>query len=309
MAIETLPSGLKIGFRKWKFGDMERWAELAESGAVDTDVMAEACVLTCERILDPGPYRFLKTDATTLDPSRLLKVDLMWWLYRIRAASHPTNEETKTNGDHYVFDWECSRNKAHRPRPRMMRLTRYDPATKLGLKVRDLPPASVDHVATGKPLAVTLSNGDVVEYRLPVVGMDRLLHEEMKRRTKAARKNDPRAPEVKARQSDAIACQIVGVKSLGANASFEKRAAFIQGLDTDLFGELTTAMIHAAPAINTKFDCYCDECGGKTVVALPLTPGFFLPEVKIWDDEEEEAKTPADTETPNPDEENGTLVL
>lgn len=289
MPIATLPSGLVVGHREWEFNDMGRWAKKAESGGSDDDLLIEATTTTLERVIDPGPYGFLKEGATAIDVDRLLKTDIVWWLYRARAASHPENPELGLTGEDYIFDWQCSKDKKHVVAPKRVRLC--------DLPMKPLPEASVEHLQTGKPFAVKLPNGDTVWFVLPTFGIDKPMRELMAKRTKELRRTKKGAKAVEPEQNEVVACQITGVSALGENQSFERRAEYIGKLKIRDWAALEKAIKEVAPTINRKADCFCDECGWKTVVPLPLTPGFFLPNLEEGEAEMVAAQENADVET------------
>lgn len=284
MPVRRLPSGLVVGFREWKFGDMQRWAQKAEDGGSGDDLLVEATATTLERVIDPGPYGFLKEDATALDVDRLLKVDVQWWLYEARRASHPDDPERKLTGDDFVFDWQCSQNPKHAVEPKVKKLST--------LRHKRLPESSVENVRTGKPFTVKMPGGETVAFVLPTVGLDKPMRALMKKRTTELRRTKKGAKPVEPTQSEIVACQIVSVSTLGDNQSFDRRAEYIRDLPFKSWHLLEQAIRAAAPEINRKVECICDECHWKTEVPLPLTPGFFLPMREMA----EEAETEADPE-------------
>lgn len=296
MPVATLPSGLEIEFREWELDDMWRWAKRAEDGGSEDDVLAEATVPTLVKVVDPGPYGFLKEGATAIDPQRLLKVDVRWWLYRARAASHPDDPARKLTGEDYVFDWECQRDKKHAVEPRKVRLC--------DLRVKPLPASSLEHLKSGKSLTAKLPSGDVVSFVLPTVGIDKPMRRLMAERTKALRQKQKGARPVQPTLPEAVACQIERISSLGENQSFERKAEYIGKLKLREWEVLKKALQEASPAVKQTVDCPCDECGHVSEVSLPLTPGFFGPsstEEAMADEPKGEPKateTPVSTSTP-----------
>lgn len=284
MPVATMPSGLVVGHRKWKFKDMRRWAEAVEDGGDGDRLMAEASTSTLERVIDPGPYGFLKEGATAIDAGRLLKVDVLWWLYCARAASVPDNPERGTSGDDYVFDWQCSKNPKHNVLPKSAKLSE--------LLRRSLPESSAEHLRTGKPFTKKLLNGDTVSFVLATVDIDKPARDLAAKKTRLARAKKRGAKAIEPTQAEVVACQVPHISALGENQSLERRAEYIDELDYDAWLDLKEAMDKASPALNLKVDCVCDECSGKTTVTLPLTPGFFYPGV----DEAEATTEPEETD-------------
>lgn len=292
MPVATLPSGLVVQFREWEFDDMQRWAKEAETAAQTQDFGIVPTVGTLERVLDPGPYPFLKEGATAIEARRLLKKDIQWWLFRARAASHPDDPEHGVTGEDFVFDWVCSRNKKHDTSPAKVRLC--------DLRVRPLSPEGVEHLQTGKPLSVTMSGGEVVSFTLATMQIDEPMREVLNRRTKALRQRQKGAKAVEPTPAEILACQIVSVSSLGENQSFERRAAYIGKLRFRDWATLQRAISAVAPEIDLRVDCRCDECGARTEVLLPLTHGFFAPRLgdeAFPEEDEKDQETPKDQET------------
>jgi hypothetical protein len=282
MPIAQLPSGLTIAHREWKFKDMRRWAKVAQDGGKNDDLLVEASVSTLESVIDPGPYAFLGKRTTVIDASRLLKKDVLWWVYRVRAASFPEDPKHGLTGEDYVFDWTCHVDKKHVVAPKAIKLC--------DLRVKPLPEASVEHVRTGKDFTHKMPGGEVVSFVLPTVGIDKPLDQLTKRRTTELRRTQKGAKAVEPTMAEIVACQVTRVSSLGENQSLERRAEYIDDLSIREWASLKNAITAAAPEIYQTVDCICDECGAKTEVRLPLTPGFFFPT------EEEEAPMP-DLET------------
>lgn len=285
MPIAKLPSGLVVAHREWKFGDMQRWAKTVEEGGSNDDLMVEATMSTLLRVEDPGPYPFAES-ATSLDPLRLLKKDVAWWLYRIRAASFPDDPKHGLTGEDYVFDWQCRVDTKHAVTPKAVRLC--------DLRVKPLPETSVVHIQTGKDFTVVMPGGETVSFVLATVGIDQPMRQLMKRRTAELRRKKKGAPAVEPTMAEIVACQITRVSSIREeNQSLERRAAYIENLTFREWSVLKEAIEKAAPEIYQKVDCICDECGATTEVRLPLTPGFFFP-----DREEEAAEETTSTSTP-----------
>lgn len=275
------PSGLAFEAREWTLGDMEAMAREAESD-LDEEGIAAILRRAWTRTLDRGPYPFIDSMTAGYDWKRVLKADIVWALYRLRAGSFPDNEELGTTGEDYDFPTECPHHK--KPHEFQWRVKLSD------IPVRALPDSSKVVMLGGQTLEAKTADGRSVRYRLPTLEIDAELLEYRKQKK----------IKTPARPSDyfgAQATQIEGLKS----QDIAQRIKFFSDLPAKQFVPLRDQMSRAGCHVVALVSPTCPECGRTREVPLPLTPAFFMPRDPMsMAPEAEKAKASedeADTET------------
>jgi hypothetical protein len=271
----TCLSGMQLELRKWKLSDMEEMAEVAETAPDDGEVLSLVCARSLTRVVDPGPYAFVKKDASTLDWMRVAKVDVLHTIHRARAGSFPGNPEIGTSGEDYTLDVECPFHQDASgqtvPYAFIWKIRLCD------LPTKPIPPRVLEVMRKGESLSTTLSNGTELRFHLPSLGGERdavALARRMGR---------------KVRPSDLVAGNLVSISGR-PDCDIATRARFVADLDLDLLAELRTAIQQSSGSIAITTGVKCKKCGRVRDTRIPFGPTFFLP------------ADPDETPTPEPQE-------
>lgn len=252
------PSGLAFEAREWTLGDMEAMAREAESD-LDEEGLAAILRRAWTRTIDAGPYPFIDKMDVGFEWKRILKADIIWALYRLRAGSFPDDEERGTTGDDYDFQVECQAHKVP---------VEYQWQIKLSdIQVRALPDSSRVTMLSGRPLEAKTTDGRKVNFRLPTLEIDAELIEYRKQK----KIKSPPKP------SDYFGAQTTFIEGLKSPQDIEKRIKFFSDLPAKQFVPLRDAMSRAGCHVLATVMPTCPECGRKREVRLPLTPAFFMP--------------------------------
>lgn len=282
----TCPSGLTLEMRRWKLSDMEEWAESAESAGAGEALLATICQRSFVRIVDPGPYAFLEAGPANFDWQTIGKADVLWTLFRVRAASWPSDPATGRTGEHYLFDAVCKRHKTALVFQARVELNK--------LKARPLPAESAARMRDGKGLIHTTPDGITIVFRIPTLKQDEPLVKLLKKEKRGVRGSDLLAVQV-----DSITFPAGGPSAIHGDNNLAKKIRFFRDLDIEDLTPIRDAMSAAGMHVITKVDPTCPECGGVQTMQLPLGPSFFLPPDPSQETPEEEPEP----EDPEPEEE------
>jgi hypothetical protein len=271
------PSGFAFEARKWKLADMESLADRAESSSAGDEMLVDAVSRTWVQTLDPGPYPYIQSGKVAVPWERVIDQDILWGLFRVRAASFPSYPDRRLTGEHYQFDVTCQACKPQHTFAARVRLC--------DLKVRPLPEVSKKLLAEGKPFTVTALDGRLITFHLPSLERGRALSQHLARFK----------PKKKAKPSDILAAQAESIAGL-KHQDIASRARYFGQLDIDEYTFLRDTMSRVGANIITKVDATCDVCGTTREVVLPLRPGFFMPADPMEEAPDEEKEPTGATE-------------
>jgi hypothetical protein len=283
------PTGMIVEARPWSLDDMGEMAIRASQPNVGDDLIVDAVTRQHVATVDPGPYPFVQAGDTHFDWKRVLKADLIWALYRIRAGSFPVYPDLGLDGEDYTFDFRCpdpSCDGHHKPDVHKIRLC--------DLQVRALPASSFEIMRSGKSFETKVA-GKLVRWVLATSALDAPLREHVKRERK--RTQNPKRPSTLAED---LAAQITWIEDVnGSDRDLGARAKWLGALSIGDWAHLRDEIIRAAPLVRNKADVTCEECGRVTPIPVPLFGTFFSPKDPAESilDAEEKATT---TEAPRP---------
>jgi hypothetical protein len=290
-----LPSGLVVEMRPWSLEDMGamaiRAANAREEDALVLDAVAHQHVAT----IDSGPYVFVQPGDVHFDWKSIMKVDVLWALYRTRVASFPDQPKFGLTSEDYTFEYRCPDTTCEGQKRLSIQKVRL-----CDLKVRKLPAASAVVMRSSKSFEVMVA-GKLVKYVLPTFALDAPLREHVKREKK--RTKDPRRPTTPAESIAAQVTFIEGVKA--SDRDLAARAKWLGGLMASEWVPLRDAITESAAFVGNRVDARCDVCGRVTTMGLPLGPTFFAPadrSEELLDEaaEEETKKQEEEQETSGP---------
>jgi hypothetical protein len=283
------PSGLVIEARPWSLGDMGEMAIRAAQPNVGEELLVDAVARQHVTTVDPGPYNFVLPGAAKPDWMKVLKVDVLWALYRLRAGSFPDDPETGLTGDDYTFDYRCPDTACDGHKVVSVQRVKLSE-----LKTRKLPAASFAVVKSGASFETTVA-GKRIKFVLPSFAIDAPLREHLKRERKKT--SNPRRMTTPAEN---LAAQIVDIEDVkAADRDLAARATWLGALTAPEWVPLRDAITKAAPSLDNKIDVSCDACGRTTTIGLPLSPGFFVPEERMEEPQDQDGSQEEETpETP-----------
>lgn len=294
---EELPSGLVVELRPWSLGDMGDMAIRASQPNAGDELLLDAVARQHVETIDPGPYTFVQVGDAHFDWKGILKADVLWALYRIRAASFPDDPAHGLTGEDYTFDYRCpdvSCDGHKVPTTKTVRLC--------DLKVRKLPVASLAVMRSGASFETKVA-GKTVKYVLPTFTLDAPLREHLKKERKAS--HNPKRPTTPAENIASQVTYIEGVKA--SERDLGARAKWLGALGAPDWAPFRDQLTKAGPVIGNKVDATCDTCGRVTTMNLPLEPSFFAPQDRseelleeVGAEEERGGEKETTTETPTP---------
>ena len=297
-----LPSGMTLEMRPWSLGDMGEMAIRASQPNAGDALLFDAVSYQHVETIDPGPYPSVQVGDAKFDWARILKADVLWALYRIRAASFPDDPAHGLTGEDYQFPYRCPDPACEGHKIETTKTVRL-----CDLRVRKLPSASAAVMRSGASFETRVA-GRVVKYVLPTFALDAPLREHLKRERKATR--NPKRPTTPAEDLASQVVFIEGVKN--SDKDLAVRAKWLGALSVHDWAPFRDELIRAAPVIGNRIDSVCDVCGRVTTSGLPLAQGFFAPldrsEELLEEDEAEtmkatgtteETKAPTDPPTPS----------
>ena len=269
---------------------MGEMAIRASQPNVGEDLILDAVARQHVRTADPGPYPFVQLGDAHFTWSGMLKVDVLWSLYRLRAGSFPDDPEHGLTSEDYTFEHRCGDTACDGHKvPSVQRVRLCD------LKQRKLPASSFATMRGGGSFE-TKVDGKVVKFVLPTFALDAPLREHLKKERKKA--NNPRRPVTPAEQIAAQLTFIEGVKN--SDKDLGARAKWLAGLTAHQWVPLRDTITKAAPFVGNKVDATCDVCGRVEELGLPLVPSFFAPPDRSEEllDQAEEKTEPMETTSP-----------
>jgi hypothetical protein len=286
------PSGMVVEMRPWSLADMGNMAIRAESATADDDTLIlDAVSRQHVATIDPGPYPSILVGDAHFDWKGVLKADVLWGLYRVRAGSFPSDPDHGLTGEDYTFEHRCPNPQCdgHKT-PSVQRVRLCD------LRVRKLPATSAEVMKSGRSFELTVA-GRLVKYQLPTFAIDGPLRAYLKKVRKTEK--NPKRPLTPAEMLASQVTYIEGVN--GSEADLASRARWLGTLTAFDWLPIRDAIAKAAPFIDNKVNSVCDTCRGVTTTGLPLLEAFWVPpdrsEELLDAEEEAEAKSNATMET------------
>lgn len=259
--IETAPSGLTAELRRIKGFVLEALAEEAEGDDEIPGGGLGTIVGGCwTRTIDAGPYTTIKVGDVKPDLTKMLKGDLLYWLWRLRAASVTTPDEEPGPwgpGDWYHFETKCIECKHQYPWRVLLS----------SMKIQKLPEASAEQLLTGDGRFTTTVDGREYTFELAKVEQESAMQKLRKQQKRVA-----------ATKIDRITQQTVSIEGLKSQ-DIRKRYEHIRALDNPDLQALEKAYDAADCGIDTSFHTKCPRPGCRWVqeTELPLGKGFFAP--------------------------------
>jgi hypothetical protein len=288
------PSGLVIEARPWSLGDMGEMAIRASQSNQGDDLILDAVARQHASTVDPGPYAWIQAGDAHFAWTNVLKVDVLWSLYRLRAGSFPDDPEHGLTGEDYTYPFRCTNTECDGHKTESVQRVRL-----CDLKMRKLPASSAVVMQSGASFETKVACR-VVKYVLPTFAIDAPLREYLKKERKTS--GNPRRPVTPAEQIAAQVTFIEGVKN--SDRDIGARAKWLGALEAFQWVPFRDTLTAAAPIIGNKTDATCDSCGRVTTIGLPLAPTFFAPpdrsealldEAGAEEEKEEKEETTTDT--------------
>lgn len=233
------PSGLKLVVRALRVSE-ERI--LADKKVYKERRQFSALLNACtEEIVDLGPYQ---ARPGTFELDDALAGDRFYALLKIRELTYGKVIQLKPRCPvkmcGTVFGWDVPIE---------------------DLPVRLLSEAGAEHVRTGKPLSVTLSNGTTLEYKL-LTGRDE--------QRLALKQN------VEDKLLEALLTRVVSISGVEPKG----HRAYLDGLTLGEVRELTDAVEEHDCGVETGIEVQCESCGEVFELELPLEVALNPPKKK-----------------------------
>lgn len=264
------PSGFSFEAREWSLDDLAGMGQLLRSGKGFERALSFACARSWVRTIDAGPYH-VKDDVQP-DFTRVLKHDVLWATFQIRAGSMPDDPTLGHTGDDYLLEFVCPNKDAeHKRKDR-----RFWWAEKLSeITFEKLPETTFDAMREGRSISAKLPNDVEVKFDVSTIELDSRVEEyraDIDKKVKSKKDGARRYEE----GIEYIGVRLRYVSALGEDGSrdVQKRVRWAAELPMRQFFPLRDAIMQAEPHLDTTINPECPDCGQMLRMQLPIQQSF-----------------------------------